>query len=676
MAEYFQSISSARRSSFVMLARTIRADFRSLSPYLLRFAIFLVLVFAISATQQEARRSGAPGLTLFFFILASNVFAIVLAALGFFAPAITEEKEEGTLDLLKLANIGPLSLILGKAGSRLFSAVVILLCQVPFLILVLGFGGVSPGQLQAGFMYLFSFLMATAGLALLASSASQRTRSAVGLTIMFLVTFYIILPFLYSGSAPRLALSKAQLFQSLSPYDRLEAILYSDFSGPLVSGFELWNFAIAAAGFLISWLGFHSFNDSQWAPVEVLSLVRERLQSLTLARTGSRRRCWSNALIWKDFEFVTGGFPGFFLRLVLYGLVTAGVIAFVSFYKVNIPGRYSYWYNADYIVEVFGAHFGRVYSISFILQQLFFVLFLLELGLFTSRFLSHELRDKTLSVLTMLPQSLTQVLLRKWLGCVLGLVPVLCFLCAAVLADKRSFMLTYERLSRHDAQLLLFVGVLFYVQLTATLSLWLKWGILPASIGLIIGSIVCLKLGTTVFASAVGVCSLILMVFFRKQLRISDFMRDFFNSNETKDDSSSQSEGSSSTGFSLPNLILLLVLLSTVLLTIGRFSDDFSFTTWLKYLKVVFFRSQYLAYLGVTFVIHLVLYMFLRWRWNMAVAANGTVTLCLVTLQLTLRLVAPNPKEQLLLLSGFLVYLTVVMHIHMRSSISQRALWS
>jgi len=47
-----------------------------------------------------------------------NFCFITLGGVGYFATAITEEKEELTLGLLKMADIGPLTLLLGKYRCR------------------------------------------------------------------------------------------------------------------------------------------------------------------------------------------------------------------------------------------------------------------------------------------------------------------------------------------------------------------------------------------------------------------------------------------------------------------------------------------------------------------------------------------------------------------------------
>ena len=123
----------------------------------------------------------------------------MIGALGFatlagplmFATCITEEKEEQTLGLLRMANVGPLSLLLGKLAPRLASALLILIVQFPFTLLAITLGGVGWSQVFAAFCTLLAHVFLIANVGLFCSVVGRRTGSAVGLCAILLFGYLI-----------------------------------------------------------------------------------------------------------------------------------------------------------------------------------------------------------------------------------------------------------------------------------------------------------------------------------------------------------------------------------------------------------------------------------------------------------------------------------------------------
>ncbi len=112
---------------------------------------------------------GAPGLALFTTIANIDLVFITLAAIGFFATCITEEKEEGTLGLLRMTDLSPIAIVLGKFGGRLLTALLLILIQLPFTLLTITLGGVAPAQIEAAYIALLSYMVLLAGVGLLVS---------------------------------------------------------------------------------------------------------------------------------------------------------------------------------------------------------------------------------------------------------------------------------------------------------------------------------------------------------------------------------------------------------------------------------------------------------------------------------------------------------------------------
>src|SRR5439155_21710329 len=120
-------------------------------------------------TQESMRWLGAPGLRFFQAVVQINFFFITLAGVGYFASAITEEKEEMTLGLLRMTSLNPLSILLGKSTSRVFGAVLLLLAQFPFTLLAVSLGGVSVAQVMAVYCTLGAYVFLLSNVALFCS---------------------------------------------------------------------------------------------------------------------------------------------------------------------------------------------------------------------------------------------------------------------------------------------------------------------------------------------------------------------------------------------------------------------------------------------------------------------------------------------------------------------------
>src|SRR5207249_1882335 len=145
-----------------LFSRAARTDTRAVSMMLARTALMLIVLFSLLPIQAMSRFGayGAPGLHFFSSVALLNLFFISLAGLSYFASAITEEKEEMMLGLLKMTGLTPVSILLGKSTSRLAGALVLLAAQLPFVLLAVTLGGVTRLQIVAAYctlgVYCFS----------------------------------------------------------------------------------------------------------------------------------------------------------------------------------------------------------------------------------------------------------------------------------------------------------------------------------------------------------------------------------------------------------------------------------------------------------------------------------------------------------------------------------------
>ena len=183
---------------------------------------------------------GAPGLVFLQSATWLQAVFLTISGLGYFASAITEEKEEETLGLLRMTNLNPLSILLGKSTSRLCGALLLLAAQVPFTLMAVTLGGVSSGQVFAAYATLGAYTFLLCNLALLASVIARRTGGAALLTGTALFAGWI-------GGEFSSALA------GLSPFRRLADIFKTGFHEPPVGWQVMGSAAVGVACFLIAW---------------------------------------------------------------------------------------------------------------------------------------------------------------------------------------------------------------------------------------------------------------------------------------------------------------------------------------------------------------------------------------------------------------------------------------
>ena len=102
-----------------LFERSLRLETRSAVMCWSRVALLGIMLFFLISVQTMARVGwyGAPGLYFVQEMVWANLVFITLAGLSYFASAITEEKEEMMLGLLRMTNLNPVQ---SRASVRNF----------------------------------------------------------------------------------------------------------------------------------------------------------------------------------------------------------------------------------------------------------------------------------------------------------------------------------------------------------------------------------------------------------------------------------------------------------------------------------------------------------------------------------------------------------------------------
>lgn len=443
---------------------------RLLRSHFFRAALLGVILFMLYNDRSSMWR-GSPGRELFSGLVQWNFWFITAAGALYFSSAITEEKEEQTLGLLRLAGINPLALLLGKWLPRVVGGLLLVAVQFPFTLLSITLGGVLIHQVIAAYCTLAAHLVLCGSIGLFASVACSRSGAATVLAFALMVGLYLCS---YPVDEMAFILNRAGWMPtgwieskagSPSPQTfadaRLEDIMTTGFSGAAI-GFQVVSNLVLALGFGgLSWALFNRLTQHETASLAVST--KWATQLTRLGRRGSRR-AWSTALIWKDFyQFAGGGWT--VVKVLVYPPLIAAVVFLMAGGRV-----------ITYSVQ----------DIGMFVMGITIVILTLETSVLAARVFRDEVHAHTWPLLALLPRGQADVSYAKVIGALLGLGPgIFYFLCGAFLAGEEVGDIIGALLETADALLAFTYAVLQFVlfwHLATLLSIVWRWAAWPAAV--------------------------------------------------------------------------------------------------------------------------------------------------------------------------------------------------
>jgi ABC-type transport system involved in multi-copper enzyme maturation permease subunit len=470
-----------------LFVRSIRQTTRSGGTYLLRAGLAGGVLVAMISAHMASLILGAPGLLFFQIIFFLNYFYLGLAGCGFFATAITEEKEEGTLGLLRMTNLNALSILLGKSTSRLCAVLLLIAVQVPFLMLGVTMGGVSVQRILSAYALLGLFAFSAANFALLCSVYFRRVWSASVITLVVIVGAGVALP-MFSQLLLTVAASKSwfvleryeqitrfgQWLGNVSPFGHLRQITTGSFWQSHLVENAITHLSFGAIFFLTAWWLFDRRCQGEGDDPALATAGSTRRFYIT-----TRRRCrpWPRAIAWKDFHFQYGGWPLVMSRIAIY-LIGAALVIFG-------------WSKMGKITRI-GVSQGVILTGNWILS--------VELAIFAALLWSREHWGHTLGSIVALPRSLGSVFLEKLIGLLGAVLPSLALIIIGISIGGSEWVrhivssLFSDEISAPTfiglpgfgvwGLLRILVETVWYLHLVAYLSLRLRWTALPAAYGI------------------------------------------------------------------------------------------------------------------------------------------------------------------------------------------------
>jgi len=467
-----------------LLNHSLRQESRSRSAHWFRIGSLFVATWMLLSAHYSSWFIGAVGGMFVGSLVSLDLVLILIAGSTYFGSVITEEKEQGTLGLLKLAGFSNAGLMFGKSTARIVTALVIFLIQLPFAFLAIVLGGTTATQIVAAYLALAAFLILMGNVGLCLSVVCRRNSAATSLTflvgILVLESGRLATFALTAGLGKKVAFVRSGLewvveFQEwFSAESRLLNILL--YRHPTLVTGQFWgSLAIAAGLFALSWLLFNRFTEYTETHDPQRSQSRWWPQRWQLGVSRPR----GDALAWKEFHFGAGGFTAMLGKSLVY----AGLIFAAKYYE---------------------ARFHKIYSTSLteILHGSLCAIFLIELLAFAGHFLGGEYTGGTLPNLILTPHSLGRIVLSKFWGGLLTLMPTL--VAVGVISTL---------LRNHDAILLdwgtrdltLVASFVLLLHLTAFYSIRVRRGAVAWAMGtLVLGMVFVLPLLEMVQLSLLG----------------------------------------------------------------------------------------------------------------------------------------------------------------------------
>ena len=377
----------------------------------------LMMLYLLGLQVLNSPRMGASGLDLIGNVMDCCYWCLTLLGVTYFSVAITEEKEEETLPLLRMTGIRNITLLIGKSVPRLAVVLLLILIAAPFLMLAVTLGGVVPEQILASLMGLFCYAFCLSQLGLFASTTARTSSKAVSNTVLLWVVleFGSWIPTLAAMAFDEWGFGKLEeLFTwvagslwertmwhasaSYLMFDRGENVWHPQMTFQLLVGFVF---------FALSLLCFERFNERAIAQ-GAASVVSPKNPLAELRRNMlSPLRSWDAAIAWKSWQFLAGGWFWFWTWMIGLPVASISIIIVISV----LVGEFA-------PAEAYGVTLMMVGTGGLI------VLLARLLG----SLLNREIYEQTMVSLLMLPQK-SSVLLRQMATGLLPFIlpPLFCF---------------------------------------------------------------------------------------------------------------------------------------------------------------------------------------------------------------------------------------------------------
>ena len=390
MVESSNDLIANLRAPWVLFAHAMRRISRSLVYHLILGLILVGYFVALMFVEFSTLRFGAPGLLFYRNIAYLNLILIAVAGTGCFSVCVTSERENGTLDLLRISNLGAMGILIGIWLPMFLATAFLLLLQIPCTCFAITLGGILPGYIRAATIASLVHLMLVSSVGFLISVFSRSSQRAVFTALVVFGALFAgpntleaMLNWIWPSSHKYLETSFEYL-KLVSAFGSLGRIGRTAWTGPELWGTELTvQMVIAVISLVIG----ASNLERQAAFESVPNVSSRRLRSPYSWETGI------SAVFEKDFQFAGGGWWSHTIRAIAYP-------SLAILYAGGVGPR-----NWPKILE------ATLHMVAW------------DNAIVLSRLYQREIREQTWDSLRLLPYSFTELFYTKMKGALLALSP-------------------------------------------------------------------------------------------------------------------------------------------------------------------------------------------------------------------------------------------------------------
>jgi hypothetical protein len=447
-------------SPFTALAmRTLRLDTRSFATYVLRFTLGGAVLLLLLATARSWAFISAPGVVMLSQLAYCGAIFITLASITQFSSVITEEKEEQTIGLLRMAGLRPMAIILAKAGARMWDILLMSAAIMPFTFLCITLGGVSATQIIACAVAISSYVIFLGTLGLLISVIRPTSQSAASWMVLVLIIQQAI-PLFFIRQPWFADIAAASIWVALSN------ILSTGYAGGIITS-QVWSSLAAGVVLFLAALALfdrcvRDEEDSGPVRTDAQRGIR-RVSLFRFRRTGSGLA----ALVAKDLHFCCGGTFMMVVKPIIV-LVIEGLFLLLLHVMGNLDPL-SAWMVGDNLMVIA------------------LIWLPLELAVHLSRIFAQEIREQTLSSLCLVPYRIGMIATAKLLAALIALAPVLLVMIIGIVLSPADFSRFVANAIGDVGGWMVISTITLFLNLTVLFSLLLRRGALLAALGSMLG---------------------------------------------------------------------------------------------------------------------------------------------------------------------------------------------
>jgi ABC-type transport system involved in multi-copper enzyme maturation permease subunit len=425
---------------FYDLVRTARRS----RYFWLRLFYALILFFSLFSVWLSYRESNPSGdipyremtkmAGTFFFVLISVQFLVVgLLTPAYAAGAIAEEKERKTLEFILATDLRNREIVLSKQVSRLANLALLVLTGLPILSFVQLFGGVDPDLVLSGFAATGLTMASITSLAILLSVYSKKSRDAIVLTYLTVVSYLALSAFMMLEKVVPGGLGSTSLIPWTEGILTIDDVVDGTNAGNLIVAwftivFNLERGIPLATTLPIQLRNYAIFHGlvivvcTSWAIVRIRAVALKQTygkphKQARIDRWWGRPRIGLRPMVWKEVYAERGLSLNLFGRITILLLVAASFVAPVWMGVDRVleflegGGNFSGWnwftQGMNAWVRIAGTGVG--------------CLMLLGVAVRASGSMSIERDKQTLDSLLTSPLRATEILYAKWLGSILSI---------------------------------------------------------------------------------------------------------------------------------------------------------------------------------------------------------------------------------------------------------------